>query len=159
MSPREFLRKLRGYPVSEWRWMVEAGLSLAWARFLIRFVPFPRWRGRMGPIGEGAPMPPLAGAQRATAYMVRRWVQRVAANASFTANCLPQAMAARWMLARRGIATELHIGARPGTRGDRPIDLHAWLLCGDLCLTGERERHAFEAFQASSRRAPPGLNA
>ena len=149
MSPPEFLRRLRAYPAAEWPWMVEAGLSLAWARFLIRFIPFRFWRFWMGPIGHGAGLGELTGRNRIRALMVRRWIRRVAANAPFRAVCLPQAMAARWMLGRRGIATELHLGARTGRGDAQPFDLHAWLLCGDLCLTGADARDSFAPF------APP----
>ena len=153
MSPAEFARKLRAYPPGEWPWMAEAALFLAVARFLIRFLPFRVWRRWMGPIGARGALPLLAGKPRASALRTRRWIRRVAANAPFRAVCLPQAMAARWMLARRGIPTELHIGARsPAEIGDsRPINLHAWLLCGDLCLTGAGERASFAAFAKPSR--------
>ena len=149
MSPAEFFRKLRAYPPAEWPWMAEAALFLGAARLLIRFVPFRVWRGWMGPIGARGPLPPLAGRQRASALRARRWIRRVSANAPFRAVCLPQAMAGRWMLARRGIPSELHIGARmPGKdeAAGRPFNLHAWLVCGDLCLTGAHERHRFAAF-------------
>ena len=153
MSPAEFVRKLRAYPPGEWPWMAEAALFLGIARFLTRFVPFRLWRGWMGPIGAQGALAPLAGKQRASALRARRWIRRVSANAPFRAVCLPQAIAARWMLARRGIATELHIGARAaGEAADsRPINLHAWLLCGDLCLTGAGERASFAAFAKPSR--------
>lgn len=148
MSPPEFLRKLGSYPPREWSWMIEAALSLAWARLLIRFVPYRRWRRRMGPIGWNAGSTTLGEPDRARVMLVQRWVNRAAANVSFRANCLPQAMAARWMLARRGIATELHIGSRRAVEASetRPVDLHAWLMCADRCVTGHRERAEFSAF-------------
>ncbi|MEQ8821051.1 MAG: lasso peptide biosynthesis B2 protein [Sumerlaeia bacterium] len=40
------------------------------------------------------------------------------------ADCLPRALVAHRLLARRGIATELHLGARHGTAG---FEAHAWL--------------------------------
>jgi len=148
MSPLEFLRKLFSYPPREWPWMIEAAASLAWARFLIRFVPYRRWRGWMGPIGLNEGSLGLSEHDKARIFMVRRWVNRAAANVKFRANCLPQAMAARWMLSRRGIATELHIGSKRADQAspDKPIDLHAWLLCGDRCLTGADQRAQFTAF-------------
>ncbi len=148
MSPPEFLRRLGSYPPGEWLWMLEAAILLAWARFLIRFVPFRHWRRWMGPIGPNAPQKPLSERDRIRVRLTHRWIKLVAARAPFRAVCLPQAMAARWMLAWRGIATDLHIGSRPA--GDpsaaKPVDLHAWLLCGDRCLTGADQRAQFTAF-------------
>jgi len=154
MSPGEIAKRLLRQPAREWPWMVEALACLLWARFLIRFVPFRLWRGWMGPIGSGGSPLSLDAPDRATALRVQHWVRRIAANASLPASCLPKAMAARWMLARRGIATELHIGARPGEQ--KPINLHAWLLCGNLCLTGAAERKKFAAFKAPEPGAAVG---
>lgn len=147
MSPISAARKLAAYPAREWHWAFEALAMLAWARFLIRFVPVRWWRARMGPIGAQA-MAPLDPQQRAQAYAARRWIARVSAHVPFSAMCLPQALAARWMLARRGIATELHFGARPAQSGGAErYDLHAWLLCGDLCLTGAHGRDSYSEFE------------
>ena len=52
----------------------------------------------------------------------------------FKAVCLPQAMAARIMLGRRGVASVLHFGAAKGK--DRPIDAHAWLDAAGVEVTG-----------------------
>jgi hypothetical protein len=47
---------------------------------------------------------------------------------------LPQAIAARMMLARRGIASVMHFGAAKGR--DKPIDAHAWLDAAGVEVTG-----------------------
>ena len=52
----------------------------------------------------------------------------------FRAVCLPQAMAARIMLSRRGIASVLHFGAAKGK--EQPIDAHAWLDAAGVEVTG-----------------------
>lgn len=146
MSPGKFLRKLRRYPAAEWPWMAEAALMLVWARLLIRFLPYRRLRRWMGPMGGDGPAPPVTPEQRRKATLARRWIERVTAHAPFPRFCLAQAMAARWMLDRRGVPNILHLGARPSSEENMPIDLHAWLVCGDLCVTGVRERDSFEAF-------------
>ena len=64
-------------------------------------------------------------------------IRKVARNAPFKANCLPQASAAQIMLKRRGITDgKLFIGGRKGTKND-PLDLHAWLYVGKVCVTGD----------------------
>jgi hypothetical protein len=48
--------------------------------------------------------------------------------------CLPTALAARYLLARRGVATELRIGV---TRDANGLDAHAWLeRHGDVLIGG-----------------------
>lgn len=57
----------------------------------------------------------------------------------FNAVCLPQAMAARIMLKRRGVDSVLHFGARIGQNKigpDKPIDAHAWLDAAGVEVTG-----------------------
>lgn len=132
------------------RWRVrvaETIAALALARFLIRFIPFARWRRLLGPIGSpGTADPlPLDEAQRRLVRDVARDVARWSRRVPFAALCLPRAMAARWVLARRGVAGRIVIGARGG-QAEKPLDLHAWLMVGDLCVTGDAERRSFEAF-------------
>jgi hypothetical protein len=128
--------------------MSEAMLWITGARLLVRFFPFRSWRRWMGPIGSLPGKDPLSPSQRASALRAYRCVRRVSAHAPFRARCLPKAMATRWMLARRGIATELHIGAKTAIEAsaDKPIDLHAWILCGPLRLTGADQRMLFSPF-------------
>ena len=61
-------------------------------------------------------------------------VTRAARYVPFRAVCLPQAMAARLMLARRGITSTMHFGAARGE--DRPLDAHAWLDAAGVEVTG-----------------------
>jgi hypothetical protein len=61
-------------------------------------------------------------------------VTRAARYAPFRALCLPQAMAAKLMLERRGIPSALHFGARRGQC--KPIDLHAWLDAAGVEVAG-----------------------
>ncbi|WP_156359781.1 lasso peptide biosynthesis B2 protein [Sphingomonas sp. Leaf28] len=52
----------------------------------------------------------------------------------FRTLCLQQAIAARTMLARRGINSVLHLGVRDPT--DTALETHAWLDVGGLNVTG-----------------------
>jgi hypothetical protein len=47
--------------------------------------------------------------------------------------CLVQALAARWLLARRGIASDLHIGV---LKNDDALEAHAWLERDGRVLVG-----------------------
>jgi hypothetical protein len=52
----------------------------------------------------------------------------------FDAVCLPQAMAARVMLKRRGVKSVMHFGAAKGA--DKPLNAHAWLDAAGVEVTG-----------------------
>lgn len=57
-----------------------------------------------------------------------------ARNVPWNAVCLPQAIAAKAMLARRGHGSAFHLGAaiEPGGK----LGAHAWLACGDVIVIG-----------------------
>jgi hypothetical protein len=61
-------------------------------------------------------------------------VALAARNVPFKAVCLPQAMAAKAMLDRRGITSVMHFGAGFGTT--KSIDSHAWLDARGVPVTG-----------------------
>ncbi len=48
--------------------------------------------------------------------------------------CLAEALAGRFMLARRGYQADLHIGVRKGEKGD--LLAHAWLESGNSIVLG-----------------------
>jgi hypothetical protein len=61
-------------------------------------------------------------------------VTRVAAYFPESAMCLAQALAARTMLRRRGIASLLHLGV--GRSREAPFEAHAWLEAAGVEVTG-----------------------
>jgi hypothetical protein len=120
--------------------VVEAALWLLAARIALIAVPFPRLARRLG-----AFVPPTdervsraaqgCSAEDADLAAEIGWATMSAArHVPFRAVCLPQAMAARIMLRRRGVASVLHFGAAKGV--DRPIDAHAWLDAAGVEVTG-----------------------
>ena len=124
--------------------LLEAVAWLLVARLSLIFVPFPRLARRLGTLVA----PTDARALRATsddrdeAHIAEEvgWaVTRAARHVPFNAVCLPQAMAARIMLKRRGVDSVLHFGARIGQdkiAQDKPIDAHAWLDAAGVEVTG-----------------------
>ena len=119
---------------------IEATIYLWLARMALIFVSFPRIARRLGafvaPTDARALKaresgPPQAAA---TAKEIGWAVTRAARYMPFKAVCLPQAMAARVMLKRRGIASVMHFGAAAGK--DKPFDAHAWLDAAGVEVTG-----------------------
>ena len=120
--------------------LIEAMAWLLSARLALIFIPFPRLARHLGTF-----MPPTdARTLRASstnshhdanlAEAVGWAVTRAARYVPFEAACLPQAMAARIMLKRRGVSSILHFGAKMG--GDKPIDAHAWLDAAGVEVIG-----------------------
>ncbi len=120
--------------------LAEAIWSLARARVQLATMPFPRIARRLG--GFMAPAQARATAeswsvsaeQQRVAEKVGWAVTRAARHVPFGAVCLPQAMAAKAMLARRGIASVMHFGTRRGEA--LSLAAHAWLDTAGVEVTG-----------------------
>ena len=122
--------------------VLEATVLLLLARLLVDHVRLGRWRRYL----NASPMPISAGgpAPRALGRKIGRIVSRLAPHMPFTATCLLQAIAAQWMLRRRGAASELMIGARRTTE-DGDLDLHAWLTVDGRCVVGGHQVETYSA--------------
>ncbi|MES2045157.1 MAG: lasso peptide biosynthesis B2 protein [Pseudomonadota bacterium] len=119
--------------------LAEAIWALAAARFRLATQPFPRIAKELG----GFTTPALVRARedlapsaedQATATKVGWAVTRAARHVPFGAVCLPQAMAAKAMLARRGIASVMHFGTMRGET--LSLAAHAWLDAAGVEVTG-----------------------
>lgn len=134
------LRRLSQLDLSERALLVEAAVCLAFARLLLRLAPFPMLARRLGALVSPAEArmraAPPADPERA-ALCARRigWAVRAAVgNLPFEVVCLPQAIAARVMLQRRGVASTLHFGVAKGRT--KALDAHAWLDAAGVEVTG-----------------------
>lgn len=118
--------------------VAEAVLCLLGARLALIFVPFPHLARRLGrfvPPDEARRLAVALTAPRAQDAVDIGWaVTRAARYVPFRAVCLPQAMAARVMLKRRGVASTMRFGAAKGDM--EPLDTHAWLDAGGVRVTG-----------------------
>ena len=141
--PRRFGRKLRRFAEIDGRrrgLLLEAALWLLASRIALVAIPFPALARRIGvfvaPSDER-----VARARLACSVVDVRLAEEIgwatvsaARHVPFRAVCLPQAMAARIMLRRRGVASVLHFGAAKGAQ--KPIDAHAWLDAAGVEVTG-----------------------
>jgi hypothetical protein len=140
---RSIRRTVRGFRQVGWRrraLIAEAAVWLALARLALTLIPFPTLARRLGSFVPPAD-PRVAAAGGATTEAAARlareisWaVTRGAAHAPFAAVCLPQAMAARIMLRRRGVASAMHFAAARGEGSG--LDAHAWLDAAGVKVTG-----------------------
>lgn len=111
------------------RWLiVEAILALFLARLVIVTAPF----RLIAPWLRRAPEASVG--NQVLVARVRRAVTTAARNVPWNAVCLPQAMAAKFMLARRGCGSAFHLGANFNAQGK--LIAHAWLVAGGVVVVG-----------------------
>jgi len=118
----------------------EAMIFVAAARALVRFVPFARWRPMLGASRPySPPAEPAATVESGLAEKVR-YCSAAVRRASYrlpASLCLPQAMAMRWMLARRGIKCAVIVGFLPSNQRGSAHDLHAWVEWNGKIVLGD----------------------
>jgi hypothetical protein len=111
------------------RWLfLEAIAMLGLARFIIITFPFgfmASWLSRA---------PETSACNEILLLSVRRAVTTAARNVPWNAVCLPQALAAKAMLARRGCGSSFHLGADFDAQGK--VIAHAWLVAGGVVVVG-----------------------
>jgi hypothetical protein len=119
----------------------ESLVMLAAARFLVKTTPRERLASRMGGVPANqtdymAPVDasnPLRSEQGVTGARVGVMVERAARTTWWRSMCLEKALAGKWMLRRRGIASTMYMGvAKRGTE----FVAHAWLVGEGQTLTG-----------------------
>jgi hypothetical protein len=128
--------------------LVEASLCLLWVQLTLVVVPFPKLARRIG--GCLPPADPRAIQARQNSILPEQsriarevgWaVTRAAQHSPFRVMCLPQALGARAMLARRGMRSVLHFGT--AARKEAPLVAHVWLEAAGVEVTGYPVREEF----------------
>lgn len=133
------------WPARLWRlprsakWLAcELLLELAWLSLALRLVHFRRLAPLLG--RQGAQTPGEHPDQdHPTVLRVAGYTPRLASLLPWRCACLPQAMAAKRVLARRGYPSTLYLGVRK----DDTLEAHAWLRYGSRIVTGKREMPSF----------------
>jgi hypothetical protein len=123
--------------------LAEAVAWLLLARLALVFVPFPRLARRLGTFVAPADARVLQDNAKPDHALIAEeigWaVIRAARHVPFRAVCLPQAMAARIMLKRRGVGSVLHFGAakrQDSQKQKKMLNAHAWLDAAGVQVTG-----------------------
>ena len=138
-SIRHPLRRLAQVDRRRRALVVEAVMWLALARLALVVLPFQTLARNIGtftPPGQGRAAGRPAPEAIVLAGEIGWAVTRAARYLPLGAVCLPQAMAARLMLKRRGIASVLHFGAIGGGSVYQAINAHAWLDAAGVEVTG-----------------------
>lgn len=127
---RSRLAKLASFSADEWRVLIAAWCLLPLIAFSLRMLDYPRTRNLMGRFvtKAGRGTAPDAQVERVT-----RLVGVAARHGACRANCLQHALAVWWLLARRGIETNLRIGVR---KDHADFSAHAWIERDGVILVG-----------------------
>ena len=130
------VQRARNFLDRPWRdqWLFfKAYFLLGLARLAINSVPFPKLTKYLGiSMAESpaeAPIHHVVEARRIA------WAVRTASQYTpWKSNCFPQAIAAKYLLRRKGIPSTLYLGAAFKARTE--LEAHAWLRCGQFYVTG-----------------------
>jgi len=134
---RQFLRLDR----ERQRLFLEAWWALASVRLALRFTPFKQLVEELT-LHRVPVEPPALGPAALAAAGRLGWAVRAAARFTpWRSTCLVQVLAAQRMLQKRLLPGVFYIGAAPGEAAgagkNAGLDAHAWLKCGEACITGE----------------------
>lgn len=130
------LRKIHTVSQLSWadRWLlVQVWGLLGIFRALILTVPFPRLAQYFGQRMVESP-PEITAEHLQQAKKIRWAIRLMSSYTLWESNCFPQALTAKYLLARRGITSTLYLGANFQAPGE--MTAHAWLRCGPLFVTG-----------------------
>lgn len=135
----------------EWAVLLEAIMGLLRARWQLTRLPLRLLAPKLGALGMESPRE--GDAWQVPLIREVRWaVQGVARRLPGICTCLVMAMAARHMLARRGLSCTLYLGVSRAAGG---VTAHAWLRCGSLFVTGGEGRDGCTVV-ACFGHVPPG---
>ena len=128
--------------------MGEASIRVVVSRLALIVLPFPRVARHLGSPGT-ADLAAPAPTDPAVVDAVGSAVQRASRLVPFAASCLAQAMAGQQMLRTRGTASTIRMGL---DRKGNSMYAHAWLVCGDVTVTGAGSIKAFTAVASFTQR-------
>ena len=122
--------------ISELARFVEAAVALTMAWVAIRLLPF-RIVMKSTEFGR-ASADPSAMSLDAAGHDVRQAIKRAAKRLPWSIVCFPEALAAHWMLRRRGAASTLHYGLRTSPE---KLSAHVWVTLAGETIVGEERDH------------------
>lgn len=129
--------------------LFEAAWTLFAAQAAIKLIPFGKIVPSLGRLGPPPPAAPLAPEAARPAQRVGWAVRALAHYLPWDARCLAQAIAASWMLRRRGLPGVFYLGVDHGQ--ETWLEAHAWLRCGEQILTGEPQHERFKVIAVFTR--------
>jgi len=129
-------RRVFTFPATDRRLLVEAGARLVLAWCFLRILPFKRIVASLGHRAG------KSGAGLQVGICRVGWaVETAARHLPMSLTCLPQALAASWMLRARGFAPCMYYGVATTTSGS--FESHAWVELDGMPVVGYRVANRF----------------
>ena len=119
---------------------LEATLCLAVSRLAIASLPLRRLTRALRQRVDDTPNQNDA-ATLAHRERVARALERVRRRVPWSGHCLAQALAGKYMLRRRGVASTLYLGVAKDAKSQ--LEAHAWLRSGDVVVAGGEDLERF----------------
>jgi hypothetical protein len=143
------LNRYRRLPRSRRLLLWEALIALALARLRMVFVSFKQIAAWLGT--PGTESPGKATAEQVEVAIEIGWaVYCLARRVPWDSRCLAQALAAKWMLRRRGLESTVTFGADRGK--SHGFVAHAWLRFGPCLVTGGVGHERFKTLTSLARK-------
>jgi hypothetical protein len=141
----------RSAPPHRKRLLWEALFSLALARIAMACLPFRRIAAWMG--APGAQTPDAASQETTRIAEEIGWaVSALGPRVPWDGRCLAQALAANFMLRRRGLEGTISFGVNKDESGE--LIAHAWLRFGSSYVTGGAGDKTFSILTTFARKRP-----
>ncbi len=115
--------------------LLEAFILLGAARLCVVLFPM-KWLARTLGTHMHDDQTPLTPSCSETALIIGRAVRSAAGWTPWESACLPQAVAAKWLLKRRNIPATVYLGVMKDESKPEKMAAHAWVRCGRFILTG-----------------------
>jgi len=147
-------RRFRDRPPQDRRLILQAAVVLPLTKAGLRVFGFRRWKAVMEKFSPAVPSTRTSMEfQREAAQRAVRAVRSAQLHGPANPNCLERSMTLWWMLRRRGVNGELHIGAR---KEAGKFEAHAWVEFDGQVLNDSAEVHKHYArFDAPIAAAEP----
>ena len=130
------IQQLRSLSLQEWWWLFTAMLLLPFVALVLWMIGFKRTKIFISRffIGEVNLVVPDK-VEMEIARDISRMVSVAARHGFYRGNCLKQSIVVWWLLARRGIDSDLCIGIELGSESENEFSAHAWVECDGINLT------------------------
>jgi hypothetical protein len=138
-------RRLRRLTVARISLLLEASVCLAVAKLLVYRVPFRYLASTIREARTHTSDDLGAAIRKEVGWACRAIGKRL----TVLRQCLPQAIAAHWMLRRRHLPSTLYLGTR---MENGHLSAHAWLCSGEEFIVGGESRPEFTAIAAFGSR-------
>ena len=143
-------------PATDWCLLVEAIAVLVWSKIRLQTIPFAVLTSDLG-VQQADTFRQISATDRKQSSKISWAVQTAAHYVPLRLVCLPQAMAASFMLGRRGISSTLYLGVKIDQAN--AFTAHAWLRSGLKWVTGGAARHGHSVVAQFATTAPTSVSA